>query len=44
VLAAFEPAPVPIQIVYPHSRLLSSNVRAFIDLALAARASPATEV
>jgi DNA-binding transcriptional LysR family regulator len=31
----FEPAAVPIQIVYPHARLLSSNVRAFVDLAVA---------
>ncbi len=33
VLEAFEPAPVPVQIVYPHGRLLSSNVRAFVDFA-----------
>jgi hypothetical protein len=24
---------VPIQLVYPHARLLSPNVRAFVDLA-----------
>ena len=35
LLGAFEPAPVPIQIVYPHARLLSPNVRAFVDLAVA---------
>lgn len=35
VLAEFSPPPVPIQLVYPHARLLSSNVRAFVDLALA---------
>jgi DNA-binding transcriptional LysR family regulator len=35
VLRDFEPAAVPIQIVYPHARLLSSNVRAFVDLAVA---------
>lgn len=35
VLAEFEPAPVPIQVVYPHGRLLSANVRAFVDLAVA---------
>jgi DNA-binding transcriptional LysR family regulator len=33
VLQPFEPAPVPIQVVYPHARRLSSNVRAFIDWA-----------
>lgn len=34
VLAAHEPAPMPIQLVYPGTRLLSSNVRAFIDSAV----------
>ncbi len=34
VLAEFEPPPVPIQIVYPHARLLSPNVRAFVDFAV----------
>jgi DNA-binding transcriptional LysR family regulator len=34
VLHNFEPAPVPIQLVYPHARLLSSNVRAFVDWAV----------
>jgi DNA-binding transcriptional LysR family regulator len=33
VLADFAPAPSPIQIVYPHARLLSPNVRAFVELA-----------
>jgi DNA-binding transcriptional LysR family regulator len=33
VLGRFAPAPVPIQVVYPHARLLSPNVRAFVDLA-----------
>lgn len=28
-----EPEPLPVQIVYPHGRLLSANVRAFIDWA-----------
>jgi DNA-binding transcriptional LysR family regulator len=32
VLSEFEPPPLPISIVYPHARLLSSNVRVFIDL------------
>ena len=32
LLAKFEPAPLPIHIVYPTSRLLSAKVRAFIDL------------
>ena len=33
VLAEHEPPPLPIQWVYPTSRLLSAKVRAFIDLA-----------
>jgi DNA-binding transcriptional LysR family regulator len=32
VLAKFEAPPLPIQIVYPTSRLLSAKVRTFIDL------------
>jgi len=32
VLADYEPPPMPINLVYPTSRLLSANVRAFIDL------------
>lgn len=35
VLDDFSPPPVPIHIVYPHARLLSPNVRAFVDLASA---------
>ena len=35
ILETFEPLPVPIHIVYPHARLLSPNVRAFLDIALA---------
>ncbi len=31
LLPDFEPEPLPIQIVYPHARLLSPNVRAFVD-------------
>ena len=31
VLEEFETAPVPIQVVYPYSKLLSSKVRAFVD-------------
>jgi DNA-binding transcriptional LysR family regulator len=31
VLGESEPAPLPIHVVYPHARLLSSNVRAFVD-------------
>jgi DNA-binding transcriptional LysR family regulator len=31
VLRDFEPAPLPIHVIYPHARLLSSNVRAFVD-------------
>jgi len=32
VLAEFEPPPLPIQVVYPTTRLLSAKVRAFIEL------------
>jgi DNA-binding transcriptional LysR family regulator len=32
VLAAHEPAPLPIQVVFPSARLLSAKVRAFVDL------------
>jgi DNA-binding transcriptional LysR family regulator len=45
VLPAFEPVPIPVQIVYPHSRLLSSRVRSFVDWAaprLRQRLAPAT--
>jgi DNA-binding transcriptional LysR family regulator len=31
LLADFEPPPVPIQLVYPSTRLLSAKVRAFLD-------------
>jgi DNA-binding transcriptional LysR family regulator len=34
VLAEFEPAPLPIHVVYPHGRHVSANVRAFIDMAV----------
>ena len=34
VLGGFEPAPVPIHIIYPHARLLSANLRAFVDWAV----------
>lgn len=34
VLQAFEPAPIPVHILYPHSRLLSSRVRSFVDWAV----------
>jgi len=34
VLAKYEPPPLPIQLVYPASRLMSASLRAFIDLAL----------
>jgi DNA-binding transcriptional LysR family regulator len=33
ILGAFEPPPLDVHIVYPHARLLSPNVRAFVDLA-----------
>ena len=32
VLQGFEPLPLPIQIVYPTTRLLSAKVRTFVDL------------
>ena len=31
VLASFEPGAVPINVLYPQTRLLSANVRAFVD-------------
>ena len=31
VLERFEPLPLPVHVVYPHSRLLSTRVRAFVD-------------
>ena len=31
VLTDFEPPAMPIHLVYPHARLLSSNLRAFVD-------------
>lgn len=34
VLTDHEPATIPIQVVYPHARLLSSNVRKFVDWAV----------
>ena len=34
VLTEFEPPPLPIQFVYPTSRLLSAKVRSFIDLSI----------
>ena len=37
VLAKYEPAPLPIQLVYSGRRLHSANVRAFIDMTLATR-------
>jgi DNA-binding transcriptional LysR family regulator len=34
VLGEFEPTPLPIHVVYPHGRHVSSNVRAFMDMAV----------
>lgn len=34
ILPAFEPAPIPVHVVYPHSRLLSSRMRSFVDWAV----------
>jgi DNA-binding transcriptional LysR family regulator len=31
VLQAFEPEPIPVSVVYPHSRLQSATLRAFVD-------------
>lgn len=31
LLEAYEPAPLPVNVVYPHSRLLPSRVRVFLD-------------
>ncbi|MFZ5557768.1 MAG: LysR family transcriptional regulator [Pseudomonadota bacterium] len=35
VLKDFEPPPLPVSLVYPHARLLSPRVRAFVDFAAA---------
>jgi DNA-binding transcriptional LysR family regulator len=34
VLERFAPAPVPVQIVHPHARLLAPKIRAFVDFAV----------
>ena len=34
VLGESEPAPLPIHVIYLHARLLSANVRAFVDWAV----------
>jgi DNA-binding transcriptional LysR family regulator len=36
VLEAYEPEPVPINVIYPHSRLQSATVRAFVEACVAA--------
>jgi len=36
VLEEFEPDPLPINVIYPHSRLQSAKVRAFVDACVAA--------
>ena len=33
VLETFAPPPVPVQIIYPQSRLVAPKVRAFVDFA-----------
>lgn len=46
VLGEFEPAPLPVHVIYPHARLLSSTVRAFVDWTvprLRKRLSPVTK-
>ena len=35
VLAAFEPPPIPVQVVHPEGRRASARVRAFVDFAVA---------
>lgn len=34
LLTEYEPAPLPVNLVYPHSRLMSSRVRTFVDWAV----------
>jgi DNA-binding transcriptional LysR family regulator len=34
VLKEYEPAPLPVNLVYPHSRLMSPRVRTFVDWAV----------
>jgi DNA-binding transcriptional LysR family regulator len=42
VLTAYEPAPIPVQLVYPEGRQAAAKVRAFVDFAVARlRAHPA---
>ena len=36
ILEDFEPAPLPVQMIYPHSKLLSTTVRAFVDVCVTA--------
>ena len=43
VLANFEPPPLPVNIVYPHARLLSTRIRVFLDW-LGKRLPPTLEV
>ena len=43
VLARFEPPPLPIQIVYPATRLPAASLRAFVDLAVKTRRWTFTE-
>lgn len=31
VLEQFEPPPLPVQVIYPHARLMSASTRAFVD-------------
>lgn len=44
ILGTFEPPPISIQIVYPHARHLSPNVRAFVDIAVARLRSPRAQI
>jgi DNA-binding transcriptional LysR family regulator len=34
LMDAFEPEPLPVQLVYPENRLMASGVRAFLDAAV----------
>lgn len=44
VLARFEPPPLPIQVVYPSSRLESASLRAFLELVKSTRSFDFTDV
>lgn len=43
VLAGFPPPPLPMSVLYPHSRQLSPHVRAFVDWMVGVFAGPASK-